>query len=179
MAVYGIVPLNAPFPTAWNFPFQPAAGIHNSILISESLDGFSVAATRQKAREALSGAVPPAVGAKDPASTSTARVIVAPAKLNEARASHDDFAVGPPKARPLERSEAFGVPASDGGRGPRRAYSARWGGGGGSGGAKPPGLLDRCAFITPAISTAQKVATMNLMEWTALRILPNRRLAGS
>ena len=32
---------------AWNFPFQPDAGSHTSILISESLVGVSVAATRQ------------------------------------------------------------------------------------------------------------------------------------
>jgi ABC-2 type transport system ATP-binding protein len=33
------------------------------------------------------------------------------------------------------------APASDGDRGPRRAWFARWGGGGGSGGAKPPGQV--------------------------------------
>jgi hypothetical protein len=61
-------------PTAWNLPFQLAAGIHNSILMSESFDGFSVAATRQKAGRALNargfagGSSPPPsfVGVKAP-----------------------------------------------------------------------------------------------------------------
>jgi hypothetical protein len=44
-----IDPAHAPLPTDWSELFQPAAGIHTSILISESLDGFSVAPTRQKA----------------------------------------------------------------------------------------------------------------------------------
>ena len=30
------MPLNAPLPTAWNLPFQPDAGSHTSILMSES-----------------------------------------------------------------------------------------------------------------------------------------------
>jgi hypothetical protein len=42
-------PAKPPFPTPSNFPFQPEAGIHTSIPISESLVGASVAATRQKA----------------------------------------------------------------------------------------------------------------------------------
>src|SRR5262249_47178986 len=54
-----MLPAQAPFPTACNFPFQPepgapepcaeAAGSQTSILMSESLDGVSVAATRQNA----------------------------------------------------------------------------------------------------------------------------------
>src|SRR5437867_6665643 len=46
-------PAQPPLPTAWNFPFQFASGIHTSILISESLDGFSVAATLQNAGSCL------------------------------------------------------------------------------------------------------------------------------
>ncbi len=53
MAGYAIAPLNAPFPTAWNLPFHPEAGSHTSILMSESLVGFNVAATRQKAGSAV------------------------------------------------------------------------------------------------------------------------------
>jgi hypothetical protein len=47
MAGEAIAPLKAPLPTAWNLPFQPVAGSHTSILMSESLVGVSVAATRQ------------------------------------------------------------------------------------------------------------------------------------
>src|SRR2546427_10469506 len=46
-------PAQPPLPTAWNFPFQFASGIHTSILISESLDGFSVAAPLQNAGSCL------------------------------------------------------------------------------------------------------------------------------
>src|SRR6516164_1057973 len=48
-APYEIVPAQPPLPTPSNFPFHPDDGIQTSILISESLDGFSVASTRQKA----------------------------------------------------------------------------------------------------------------------------------
>ena len=47
VAAYYDTPLKAPLPTAWNFPFQPAAGSQTSILMSESPVGASVAATRQ------------------------------------------------------------------------------------------------------------------------------------
>ena len=40
-------PAHPPLPTAWNLPFHPPVGSHTSILISESLVGFNVAATRQ------------------------------------------------------------------------------------------------------------------------------------
>ena len=53
MAGYAIAPLNAPLPTAWNLPFHPDAGNQTSILMSESLVGFSVAATRQNAGSAV------------------------------------------------------------------------------------------------------------------------------
>jgi hypothetical protein len=36
-------------PTAWNLPFHPAIGSQTSTLMSESLDGWIVAATRQNA----------------------------------------------------------------------------------------------------------------------------------
>jgi hypothetical protein len=42
-------PLNAPFPTAWNLPFHPAAGSQTSIFMDESAEGASVASTRQNA----------------------------------------------------------------------------------------------------------------------------------
>src|SRR5712691_6638369 len=91
-----MVPAHPPLPTAWNLPFQPDAGIQASILMSESLDGFSVAATQQNAgrlRNAATGraAVPPAGagGMNAPASTTFASVIVAVGSVSDARLSHD------------------------------------------------------------------------------------------
>src|SRR5271165_1927799 len=43
------LPGKAAVPTPSNFPFQPEAGIQTSILMSESLVGFNLAATRQNA----------------------------------------------------------------------------------------------------------------------------------
>src|SRR5437763_846460 len=42
-----MLPAHAPLPTASSLPFHPEAGSQTSILMSESLDGVSVAATRQ------------------------------------------------------------------------------------------------------------------------------------
>src|ERR1041385_7916876 len=47
IAGYEILPAHAPLPTACSLVFQPAAGSQTSILMSESLEGVSVAATRQ------------------------------------------------------------------------------------------------------------------------------------
>ena len=47
-------PAHPPLPTAMNFPFQPAAGIQTSALMSESCDGFMRIATRQNAAESVS-----------------------------------------------------------------------------------------------------------------------------
>src|SRR5258708_3016959 len=77
-----MVPAQAPLPTASRLGFQLAsAGIHTSILISESEDGVSVAATRQKAGRFTYGfaPLPPprAPGAWNaPAATVSAVVIV-------------------------------------------------------------------------------------------------------
>src|ERR1700722_12623206 len=79
-----MIPAQPPLPTAWNLPFHPDAGSHTSILISESLDGVSVAATRQNAgnrpNTASAGArpasMPPAPGGvKAPGVTLSASVI--------------------------------------------------------------------------------------------------------
>lgn len=48
-----MVPAQPPLPTAWNFRFQPADGSQTSILMSESLDGVRVAATRQNSGRAV------------------------------------------------------------------------------------------------------------------------------
>src|SRR5262249_1557486 len=44
-----MVPAQPPLPTAWNLPFHARAGSQISILMSESEEGVSVAATRQNA----------------------------------------------------------------------------------------------------------------------------------
>ena len=76
-----MVPAHAPLPTDWSLPFQFAAGSQTSILISESLAGDSVAATRQNAGSAENGFAPPrppparpAGGANCPAPTDCASV---------------------------------------------------------------------------------------------------------
>src|SRR5688572_25386608 len=60
-AGYGIVPAHPPLPTARNLPFHPDAGNQISVLMSESLDGVSVAVTRQNGgnREKALPAAPP------------------------------------------------------------------------------------------------------------------------
>src|SRR5437870_4741436 len=89
-----MVPAHPPFPTASNFPFHPDSGIQISILISESLDGLSVAAMRQNAGRSRN-APPPAgpfggVGSVNaPASTTRASVIVALGSAIDMRLSHD------------------------------------------------------------------------------------------
>src|SRR6185436_5902197 len=87
-----MAPLNAPFPTAWSLPFQLAAGSQTSILMSESLDGFNVAATRQNAGRVLAASPPrPPPRApgwvKPPAGTACARVMVVFGSVNDARPS--------------------------------------------------------------------------------------------
>src|SRR6185295_9294653 len=88
-----------PLPTAWNFPFQPDDGSQTSILMSESLVGFNVAATRQNAgsvanapapaRPPPAGPRPPAGGVKAPAATGCAMVTAVSGSASEARRSHE------------------------------------------------------------------------------------------
>src|SRR5215813_5626485 len=73
-----MVPAQPPLPTAWNFPFQSEAGSQTSILMSESGEGVSVAATRQNAGNWLNcctvaGPVPDRLN--PPAGTLWAKVI--------------------------------------------------------------------------------------------------------
>src|SRR5579859_335208 len=70
-----MTPAHPPLPTAWNLPFQFAAGSQISTLMSESAVGVSVAATRQN-----SGALN-----SFPAGTTSARVIAVPFRLKAAR----------------------------------------------------------------------------------------------
>src|SRR5260370_16034218 len=51
-----MLPAKPPFPTPWYLPFHPVAGIHTSILMSESAAGLISAGTRQKAGTSLNTA---------------------------------------------------------------------------------------------------------------------------
>src|SRR4051812_25491680 len=88
-----MLPFHPPLPTASNLPFQFAAGSQTSILMSDSLVGLSVAATRQKAGRSPNWAPParppPPAGANAPAATGSAAVIVALGSASVARLSHD------------------------------------------------------------------------------------------
>src|SRR5229473_1496110 len=91
-----MVPAHPPLPTASNLPFHPDSGIQISTLISESLDGFSVAAMRQNAGRSRSactvggepGAPAGAGGVNAPASTKRASVIVVFGSVIDVRLSH-------------------------------------------------------------------------------------------
>src|ERR1051326_3137212 len=84
-APYEMAPLQPPLPTAMNFPFQPVAGIHTSILMSESLLGTRVALTRQNAGRSRMGPRPP--GGVKPAATDSAPLILTSARDIEPRLS--------------------------------------------------------------------------------------------
>src|SRR5688572_19807544 len=90
-------PFQPPLPTAWNLPFQPDAGSQTSILMSDSLEGVSVAATRQKAGRSLNGLPPPrpAGAVNAPAATGCAIVIVASGSFNDDRLSQVAALAGP------------------------------------------------------------------------------------
>src|SRR6185295_3356452 len=116
-----MTPAHPPLPTAWNFPFQPDAGSHTSILMSESLVGVNVAATRQNAGSAAIGPPParpppaaprPAGGVKAPAGTACAIVIVASPRASETRPSHAVVSVGAPARATTVAGTATARPAA-------------------------------------------------------------------
>src|SRR5262249_3451831 len=85
-------PPRPPLPVPRNLPFQlVATGIHSSILMSESLEGLSVAWIRQKAGRFENGLPggPPLTGGgvKAPAATFSARVIIVLGRDTLARSS--------------------------------------------------------------------------------------------
>src|SRR5579859_1335767 len=93
-------PANPPLPSPRYLPFHPASGSHTSILISESLAGLSVAATRQNAGRFLvaTAGMPNAGGATNaPASTCCAKLIVVSGSFNAARLSQVAAMAGTPK----------------------------------------------------------------------------------
>src|SRR6186997_31830 len=89
-----MTPAQPPLPTAWNLPFQPFTGNQTSTLISESLLGLRVTATRQKSGRSLYGFAPRPVvcpgGENCPAGTTLDIVTVVSGNLRDARLSHDD-----------------------------------------------------------------------------------------
>src|SRR6188768_3688405 len=83
-----MVPFQPPLPTACSLPFQPAIGSQTSILMSDSLVGVSVAATRQNAGRSASAAPPrPPACARAPAATDAANVTVPFVSLADDRLS--------------------------------------------------------------------------------------------
>src|SRR5580765_5175176 len=90
-----MVPAQPPLPTAWNFPFQSAAGGQTSILMSEPDEGATVAVTRQKVGSWLNyGAAEPVQGrVNGPAGTTWARVIEVFGSARDDKLSHDDEAL--------------------------------------------------------------------------------------
>src|SRR5205809_4693056 len=91
-----MLPAQPPLPTAWNFPFHPRTGSQTSILMSESGEGVSVAATRQKPGRALScsTAAGPGPGrVKPPAGTIRAKVIEVSGSARDDKLSHDAAAL--------------------------------------------------------------------------------------
>ena len=87
-----MVPAQPPLPTAWNLPFHAAAGSQTSILMSESEEGVSVAATRQNAGNWLNcctaaGPVPGRLN--PPAGTIWAKVIEVFGSARDDKLSHD------------------------------------------------------------------------------------------
>src|SRR6476469_1537311 len=82
-------PANPPFPTPRYLPFQPVSGSHTSILISESLAGLIVAATRQNAGRFFTeagGTLAPG-GINAPAATGCADVMVVSGRFSAAMLS--------------------------------------------------------------------------------------------
>src|SRR5439155_9580051 len=91
-----MAPAQPPLPRAWNFPFHPRAGSQTSILMSESDEGVSVAATRQKAGKRLNcctaaGPIPGSVN--PPAGTIWAKVIEVFGSTRADKLSHDAAAL--------------------------------------------------------------------------------------
>src|SRR5580692_1211152 len=81
-------PAQPPLPTPSYLPFQPEVGSQTSILISESADGFKVAARRQNSGRFWNAALLPCGSLNPPAGTTWAVVMVVSGKDNEARLSH-------------------------------------------------------------------------------------------
>ena len=103
-----------PLPTPINFPFQLEAGIQTSNLISESVEGLVITATRQKAGRSLAATLvmPPREsgdgkgdgGVNAPAETIWAKVIVVFGSLSAIRLSQAVAAVSCGQAEIAKRN---------------------------------------------------------------------------
>src|SRR5258708_34416342 len=90
-----MLPAKPPLPIPWYFPFQPAAGIQTSSLMSESLVGLISAVTRQKAGNSLKVAgARPAGGSNAPAATNCAEVVVGSGGLTLPKPPHGGAKTG-------------------------------------------------------------------------------------
>src|SRR6266850_135634 len=87
-----MAPVHAPLPTAWYLLFQFSAGSQISILMSESLDGFAVSATRQNAGKSANALPPrparPPGCVNAPAATTCTESTVACGSDSDFRLSH-------------------------------------------------------------------------------------------
>src|SRR5579872_2349190 len=89
-----MTPAQPPFPTDWSLRFQFEVGSQNSTLISESLEGLSVAATRQNSGRSLYTLAPfplPGLpgGTNAPGATICAAVMFVSGNARDARLSQD------------------------------------------------------------------------------------------
>ena len=108
-------PARTPLPTPRYWPFQPEVGIQTSILMSESLDGFTCAVTRQKAGTFLKSRGPYAAGSVNaPACTTWANVIVVSGSASVARLSQVAEANGHEKNQILSSTAQNATQASGG-----------------------------------------------------------------
>src|SRR5215831_16861427 len=91
-----MLPAKPPLPTPWYLPFQPATGIHTSILMSESLAGLISAVTRQRAGASLNTAgFGAGLGSSNaPAATTCADVMVVSGSLRALKLSHVEASTG-------------------------------------------------------------------------------------
>src|ERR1700736_4664298 len=82
-----MAPAQPPLPSPSYLPFQPEVGSQTSILMSESLEGFKVAATRQNSGRFWKAALLPCGSLNPPAGTIWAVVMVVSGRESEARLS--------------------------------------------------------------------------------------------
>src|ERR1041384_3067072 len=94
-----MAPAKPPLPCPRYLPFHPVSGSHTSILMSESLAGLRVAATRQNAGRFFTeaGGALARGGMNAPAATVCASVMVVSGRLSVARLSHVAAKAGMPK----------------------------------------------------------------------------------
>src|SRR5882672_10484704 len=103
-AGYTMTPAQAPLPTDCRLLFHPEAGIHTSILMSESSVGLRVAWTRQNAGRVLNeaaGTRPAPGGVKSPAATVFADAMLVRGIVREARLSQDTGALAAEAITPV------------------------------------------------------------------------------